>query len=251
MLQIRTFFIPVLVSLVIHAGVLVLLGFNWNSQNPARKIERPNFVKAQLVELKEKAPKKVAKKKTKKVDLTKRRLEQQRQKKLAEQKKQAALKKKQEDAKRKKEEERKRKEELAKKEAEARAREQELRRLQMQQELEQVIAEEEQLLAEVEYENEAQSYVSAITQRIERNWSRPPSARTGMQCELLIQLVPTGQVVEVNIIKSSGNAAFDRSAEQAVKKVDRFPEIREMPPEVFERYYRKLRLLFNPQDLRQ
>ena len=121
----------------------------------------------------------------------------------------------------------------------------------MEREFQEALLEEQGQLLEDTYATEAQSYVALISQRIEQNWSRPPSARTGMQCELLIRLVPTGQVVNVDIVKSSGNAAFDRSAIQAVNKVERFSEIQEMPLEVFERYYRELRLVFNPQDLRQ
>ncbi len=235
--------IPILVSVLLHGGLIAILAMSWTPQSAERKIIKPNYVKASLVELKDKAPRKTIAKKIKKIDLTKRRKEVERKKKRAEQKEQAALKKKKADQK-KKEQERKK---LA--EAEAKAREMEL--LRIQQELESEILAEEQLVTEEELDIQAQSYVAAITQRIEQNWSRPPSARTGMKCELLIQLVPTGQVVQVTIIKSSGNAAFDRSAEQAVKKVGRFPEIKTMSPEVFERSYRKLKLIFNPQDLRQ
>src|SRR5690606_581859 len=68
-------------------------------------------------------------------------------------------------------------------------------RIQQQQQIfEEALQEEEQLLAEAEYAATAQSYIGVISQRIEQNWSRPPSARNNMQCELLIKLVPTGRV---------------------------------------------------------
>lgn len=94
----------------------------------------------------------------------------------------------------------------------------------------------------------AAGYVAAIAARIERNWSRPPSARNGMQAELLISLVPTGELVNVVIVRSSGNDAFDRSAERAVRMAAPF----EVPedPLLFERDFRQLRLLFHPEDLR-
>ena len=78
----------------------------------------------------------------------------------------------------------------------------------------------------------------------------PPSARRDMEVELLVQLVPTGQVISVVVVRSSGNAAFDRSAEQAVLKVGRFEKLKELPPKVFETYFRKLPLIFRPDDLR-
>ncbi len=59
--------------------------------------------------------------------------------------------------------------------------------------------------------------------------------------------MPTGDVVSVTLIAGSGNEAFDRSAEAAVRKARRF----EVPkdPAVFERYFRRFTLLFRPEDL--
>lgn len=106
------------------------------------------------------------------------------------------------------------------------------------------------MLSAQQSEVTAQSYVALMAQRIERNWSRPPSARTGMKCELRIQLVPTGQVVNVTVTKSSGNAAFDRSAVAAVERVGRFEELQKVPSDVFEQHFRRVTISFNPQDLR-
>ena len=93
----------------------------------------------------------------------------------------------------------------------------------------------------------AQSFRMGIYQAVVANWSRPPSARQGMEAQLLVELVPTGDVVSVSVLQSSGNGAFDRSAESAVNKAGRF----EVPkdPELFERFFRKFTLLFRPEDL--
>lgn len=93
----------------------------------------------------------------------------------------------------------------------------------------------------------AQSFRMGIYQAVVGNWSRPPSARQGMQVTLLVELVPTGDVVSVNILDSSGNGAFDRSAQSAVNKVGQFVVPRES--ELFERHFRKFTLLFKPEDL--
>jgi len=60
-------------------------------------------------------------------------------------------------------------------------------------------------------------------------------------------LLPTGDVVSVTITASSGNAAFDRSAEQAVRRAGKF----DVPEEnaIFERYFRSFYFLFQPEDL--
>ncbi len=214
---------------------------------------------AKLVELK---PKSVAKPAAKpapnKVDLTKQRRAQELKKKLEAEKRAAAAAKRKREKAAKEEQARKQREKAAqeklaaekaareKAQAEKEKLERQLREQAMTQELEA----EANRMAAVDQEQEAQSYVALIAERIEQNWSRPPSARNGMKCELLMQLVPTGRVVSVSVVKSSGNAAFDRSAEQAVKKIEQFVEIKDMPPEIFERYFRQLRLVFNPQDLR-
>ncbi len=93
----------------------------------------------------------------------------------------------------------------------------------------------------------AQSYRFGIYQLIVSNWSRPPSARNNMEAKMLVELVPTGDVVAVTLLTSSGNEAFDRSAEAAVRKARRF----EVPVEskLFERYFRRFTLLFRPEDL--
>ena len=65
-----------------------------------------------------------------------------------------------------------------------------------------------------------------------------------------MQLVPTGEVVSVTLIRSSGNAAFDSSAVNAVKKAGAFPELQKLPSAEFEKNFRRLNLIFNPEDLR-
>ncbi len=93
----------------------------------------------------------------------------------------------------------------------------------------------------------AQSYRFGIYQKVVANWSRPPSARNGMEARLQVELVPTGDVVAVMLIESSGSAVFDQSAEAAVRKARRF----EVPQEsaIFEQYFRRFTLLFKPEDL--
>ncbi|HSG90006.1 MAG TPA: cell envelope integrity protein TolA [Pseudomonadales bacterium] len=115
--------------------------------------------------------------------------------------------------------------------------------------LDSAISEEASLMAAAEADVATASFVSAIVRRIEGNWSRPPSARNGMQAELLIALVPTGDLVSVDIVRSSGNPAFDRSAETAVRRAAPF----EVPTdgELFESRFRNLRILFHPEDLRK
>ena len=70
-----------------------------------------------------------------------------------------------------------------------------------------------------------------------------------MTAVVQLQIVPTGEVVGAIIVESSGNAAFDRSALQAVERVERFPELQDLQIGVFERNFRTFSLLFRPEDL--
>ena len=114
-------------------------------------------------------------------------------------------------------------------------------------------AEERQRLAQQAAEDEVlmQSYSALIQQRVTQAWSRPASARNGMEAEIRIQLIPTGDILDAQIIRSSGNAEFDRSAQRAVLRAESFPEIQQMPSRLFEKEFRQFRLTFRPEDLRQ
>ena len=111
-------------------------------------------------------------------------------------------------------------------------------------------AEDEVLEATATADEMAASYASLIQQTVVNYWSRPPSARNGMEALLQIQLIPTGDVVSVSVLKSSGNSAFDRSAVNAVEKAGSFPELQKLPNREFEKTFRRFRLLFRPEDLR-
>ena len=117
-------------------------------------------------------------------------------------------------------------------------------------ELSEAVAAEDQSSATATADEMAASFAALIRQTVVNYWSRPPSARNGMEAELSIQLIPTGEVVSVQVIRSSGNTAFDRSAINAVQKAGAFPELQQLPNREFEKNFRRFRLLFRPEDLR-
>lgn len=97
-------------------------------------------------------------------------------------------------------------------------------------------------------DEKAMAYVAQIQREIVQNWSRPPSARNGMEALLRVLLIPTGEVVDVKVEDSSGNDAFDRSAVLAVTKARRF--VVPTDSQRFERDFREFTVLFRPDDLR-
>ena len=92
-------------------------------------------------------------------------------------------------------------------------------------------------------------YQRLIQQQMHRLWKLPPGAQRQMQVWLRIRLVPTGEVVAVEVVESSGNAAFDRSALLALEKLGRFTFIKQLPGPVFERHFRVLTFKFSAEEL--
>ncbi len=106
-------------------------------------------------------------------------------------------------------------------------------------------AREDALKAQIAAEQDARErdrYVAAIKQQIENNWLRPPSARTKLRCTLRVRLIPGGDVIAVSVVDSSGNAAFDRSVETAVRKAAPLP----VPSGGLFESFRDLTLVFDP-----
>ena len=156
-------------------------------------------------------------------------LEQQRQQELRDQAERERL----------EEEERRRREELAAREQQRQREEAELARL---------MEEAATAAARTEFEV-VQSGVALIQQSVEKAWNRPPSARNGMRAVLRINMLPTGEVTDVAITQSSGDAPFDRSATNAVYSAQPFSELRQMPINIFNDNFRTLTLIFQPEDL--
>lgn len=96
------------------------------------------------------------------------------------------------------------------------------------------------------------SAVSYIKDEIGDKWVRPANARNGMVVELIIYLVPTGEVVnvEVSYRDSSATDAFVSSVVKAVKKVRRFDKLSQLNSVLFDANFRQFTVKFKPEDLR-
>jgi len=101
-------------------------------------------------------------------------------------------------------------------------------------------------------EQVAASYDDVIRRYVSEQWRRPPTARNGMVVEVQLSMLPTGQITDVVVTRSSGDPGFDQSAVQAVRNVGRIPEMQTLSrdnPAAFDRLYRKRLLRFKPEDL--
>ncbi len=168
----------------------------------------------------------------------KKKAEAERKRKAEAKKKAEAERKRKAEAKKKAEAERKRKEAAKKKaEAERKAAEQELQaRLAAEQAHE--AARRRSAMQRV-----IDEYVLLIQQKVERSWIRPPDAGGDLSCTVEVRLIPGGEVIDAQIVRSSGNPVFDRSVEAAVFKASPLP----VPSDVdVMQKFRTIRFEFKP-----
>lgn len=85
-------------------------------------------------------------------------------------------------------------------------------------------------------------YIRMIQDKIERNWTRPLSASTGLDCMVSVVQLPTGDVIEARVTSCNGDAAVQRSIEAAVRLASPLP--RPPNPNLFER---NLNVRFRPE----
>lgn len=146
-----------------------------------------------------------------------------------------------------------------------RAREREQEQTQLEQRMQRDLAEAEQRRLAEEAENQRrdaaraegarteleliQSATAIIQLAVQQVWNRPPSARNGMRAILQIRMLPTGELLDARITESSGDPAFDRSAENAAFSAAPFIELRNLPINIFNSNFRTLSLIFQPEDL--
>ena len=133
---------------------------------------------------------------------------------------------------------RKQKEEAERRVAAAEARAQESRESELKRQLE-----EEEGRQKAENAGLLNQYIAMIEQRIVRNWNRPPSARSGLECEVKVAQAPGGTVLSVQLGRCNGDAAVQQSIQAAVMRSSPLP-----PPPDPRLFERNLLLIFRPQD---
>jgi colicin import membrane protein len=94
-----------------------------------------------------------------------------------------------------------------------------------EEELKRKLAEEQQRIANQSKERQStiDRYRSMIEAEVRKHWQIPPTARAGMGCELRVRLLPSGEVIRVEVVKGSGNSVFDKSVQKAVRDASPLP----------------------------
>nr|VFK20066.1 MAG: Cell division and transport-associated protein TolA [Candidatus Kentron sp. LFY] len=142
--------------------------------------------------------------------------------------------------KRKEEQERQRK---AREKREAAKKEEERRRKEAEQALERKLAAEQTKRKQRLRDRYRREYIANIKLAVERNWISTTGVVKGLKCKLKVVQIPTGEVINVSVVVSSGNRAFDRSAVAAVFKSSPLPR-----PKDSSAFDRNIVLTFSPEN---
>jgi TonB family protein len=105
-----------------------------------------------------------------------------------------------------------------------------------------------ELLDALASEKEIANALDAMTTRITRAWRRPSGFQGGLEAFLRMSLASDGQLMDVRIIRTSGDALFDRSALSACEKAAPFDEVKSFNDATFENQFRSLTVKFRPED---
>ncbi len=118
--------------------------------------------------------------------------------------------------------------------------EEQRRRAESEAELQRVLAVEDER-RRAEQSGQLDQYIRLIVNRIEQNWIRPATAQPGLECEVRVMQIPSGDIVDVRVDRCNGDDAVIRSIEAAVLRSSPLP--RPPVPSLFER---TLNVVFAP-----
>ncbi len=90
---------------------------------------------------------------------------------------------------------------------------------------------------------ENQKYINGIRGKVYARVALPPDLQGNPETEFSVSLLPGGELLEVVLRKSSGNAAYDAAVEKAIRQAQPF----EVPSgELFQQYFRQFPMVFRP-----
>lgn len=97
------------------------------------------------------------------------------------------------------------------------------------------IAAEQNARDTAERNRELAIWVGQLQAKVKRNWTRPPGLPDSLKSLVTVSQLPTGEVVNVRLAKSSGNPSFDDSVVKAVYKASPLPRVSN--PAIFQKEF--------------
>lgn len=108
-----------------------------------------------------------------------------------------------------------------------------------------LLLEESEIKADKE-QQEISMYAQRIISSIEDAWMKPRNIPTDLVANLRLKIRASGRIVNVDLIRSSGNIRFDNSALQAVRRVETFNFFNSIPRSLYEKEFQVISISFNP-----
>lgn len=108
------------------------------------------------------------------------------------------------------------------------------------------LLEEENLIFQKSEQNQVELYSSLIIQSLQSAWRKPINIQDGLVCDLRITINKNGRIINVNLIKSSGNIRFDNSAMKALQRIETFNFFDSIPYNIYLSNFKNIVITFNP-----
>lgn len=87
---------------------------------------------------------------------------------------------------------------------------------------------------------------SKVISDLQRIWIKPNNIPAGVYAEFELELDRLGNIRSMNLKRSSGIGAFDRAAQNAIRKYNRIKYIAEIDDSLYSSYFAKFTLRFRP-----
>ena len=100
---------------------------------------------------------------------------------------------------------------------------------------------------EVKEQREVAYYMQLIKAKVQRFLQLPPSSDKSLHTVIEIRLMPDGEVISANIVKSSGMARFDEAALEAIRDARNLPVPQDIG--VFRGNFARFNAVIRPGDI--
>ena len=105
---------------------------------------------------------------------------------------------------------------------------------------------EDNLISMGSEQNLIDQFSGMIIQFIQSAWIKPQNIQDGLICELRMSINKNGRIIDIDLIKSSGNIRFDNSAIIAVKRIETFNFFNQISYNLYQNNFRNVVITFNP-----
>ena len=105
---------------------------------------------------------------------------------------------------------------------------------------------EDQIISEKSEQNQINEFSNLMIKFIQSAWIKPQNIQDGLICDLRMTINKNGRIINIDLIKSSGNIRFDNSAINAVKRVETFNFFNKIPYTLYQNNFKNIVITFNP-----